>query len=97
MCVCGVICMCMLMLVLYECVFGVICVGMHNVCLCWVCVCVVCNMCMCMHVCILTIQFLTVISRYFTASVSDHQYLVSDQIISESIYLTFSRCQTFHA
>ncbi len=39
MCVYGVIGMCMLMLVLYECAFGVICVGMHNVCLCWVCVC----------------------------------------------------------
>jgi hypothetical protein len=33
------------------------------------------------------IQFLTVISKYFTALVSDHQYQVSDRIVLESICL----------
>jgi hypothetical protein len=46
---------------------------------------------------ILTIRFLTVISRYFTILVSDHQYQVLDHIILESICLNFSRYQTFDA
>jgi hypothetical protein len=46
---------------------------------------------------ILTIQFLMVISQYFTLLVSDCQYLVSNQIISESKCLKFSRCHTFDA
>jgi hypothetical protein len=38
-----------------------------------------------------------VISRYSNALVFDHQYRVSDCIISESICLKFSQCQTFYA
>jgi len=34
---------------------------------------------------ILMIRFLTLISQYFTVSVSDHQYHVSDQIRSDQI------------
>jgi hypothetical protein len=43
---------------------------------------------------ILMIQFLMVTSQYFTVLVSDHQYRVSDRIVSESICLNFSRYQT---
>jgi hypothetical protein len=37
------------------------------------------------------------ISWYFTVLVSDHQYQVSDRIELDSIWLKFSRCQTFNA
>jgi len=43
---------------------------------------------------ILMIQFLMVISRYFTVLVSDCQYQVLDRIILESICINFSQYQT---
>ena len=43
-----------------------------------------------------TIQFLIVISQYFTVLVADHQYRVPDQIVSESTCLKFSCHQTFN-
>ncbi len=46
---------------------------------------------------ILMILFLMEISQSFTLLVSDRQYLVSDRIRSERIYLKFCRCQTFNA
>ncbi len=43
----------------------------------------------------LMIQFLTVLSQYFTVLILQHQYQVLDWSISESMCLKFSRCQTF--
>ncbi len=46
---------------------------------------------------ILTVWFLTVISRHFTVLVLDHQYQVLDRIVLESICLNLSRYQIFDA
>ncbi len=46
---------------------------------------------------ILMIQFLALISQYCIVLVSDHQNWLSEWIISESICLKLSQCQTFDA
>jgi len=49
------------------------------------------------HKSILMIWILSVISWFLIVLVLDHQYQVSDWIISESICLKYSRCQSFDA